>query len=118
MLERFQAPASSGGERPLVVELEATEMTALCPKTGQPDFGTVTIRYAPTRWCLESKSLKLLLFSYRSTGTFWEQLASDLADRLHEFLNPWWVEVTTRMNVRGGIAIASTARRGQPQEPR
>jgi 7-cyano-7-deazaguanine reductase len=74
------------------VELVCPEFTALCPMTGQPDFGVITIRYAPSQWLVESKSLKLYLFSFRSRDLF-------------DLMQPKWLEVEGKFNPRGGISI-------------
>ena len=99
----------SGGE--VVVELSCDEFTSLCPVTGQPDFGALTIRYAPGKWLAESKSLKLYLWQYRERGIFNEELVAAMADDLVGQLKPAWLEVCGRFKSRGGIAIAVTARR-------
>lgn len=98
-----------GGEA--VVELACDEFTSLCPVTGQPDFGSLVIRYAPGQWLVESKSLKLYLWQFRERGIFNEELVAAIADDLAAQLKPAWVEVCGRFKSRGGIAIAVTARR-------
>ncbi len=100
--------------REVVVELSCDEFTSLCPVTGQPDFGTLTIRYAPGKWLAESKSLKLYLWQYRERGIFNEELVAAMADDLTTQLQPEWLEVCGRFKSRGGIAIAVTARRPAP----
>jgi 7-cyano-7-deazaguanine reductase len=102
----------SGGE--VVIELSCDEFTSLCPVTGQPDFGALTIRYAPGQWLVESKSLKLYLWQYRERGIFNEELVAAMADDLAAQLKPVWLEVCGRFKSRGGIAIAVTARRPAP----
>ena len=77
-LERFPRPA---GVREVV--METSEVTALCPVTGQPDWDTVSIRYIPRQWCLESKSLKLYLQQYRNEGIFAEELANRIAEHVY-----------------------------------
>lgn len=99
----------SGG--PVVVELVCDEFTSLCPVTAQPDFGTVTVRYAPGRWLVETKSLKLYFWHFRDRGVFNEALIAEIADDLLGQLAPEWIEVTGDFNSRGGIAIHVTARR-------
>ena len=94
------------------VTLEATEFTSICPRTGQPDFGTVTIEYTPQKRCVESKSLKFYLWSYRDEGAFCESLAARIADDLVYAIEPSWVRVRVNQNVRGGIAIVAHAERG------
>lgn len=106
-LETFAAPA-----RCTEVRFDTDEWTSLCPVTGQPDFGSVTIRYRPRHRCIESKSLKLLLWSFRDEAHFVETLASILAQEVVDAADPEWVEVTVRQNVRGGIGTRATARVG------
>lgn len=104
-LETF--PAS-----PTLTEVTATsdEVTALCPVTGQPDWYTVTIRYAPGAACLESKSLKLYLQTFRQAGLFCEALAAQIAAACMTALAAWWVEVTVMQKARGGITLTARAR--------
>lgn len=87
------------------VELICPEFTALCPMTGQPDFGTIIIRYSPKALLVESKSLKLYLFSFRSTGSFHEDCINKIARDLFELMQPKWLEVQGKFNPRGGISI-------------
>ena len=91
------------------VELETKEFTSLCPVTGQPDFGTITIRYVPGERCLESKSLKLYLFSYRNEPTFMETVTNRILDDLAAVCQPRSMEVIGRFAPRGGIAIVVRA---------
>lgn len=99
----------SGGR--VTVCLDCEEFTSLCPVTGQPDFGALTVRYEPAGWLVESKSLKLYLMRYRNRGAFNEALVDEMAEDLFGQLQPRWIEVTGRFNSRGGIAITVTARR-------
>lgn len=104
-LDTFAAP-------PTVTEVQATsdEVTALCPVTGQPDWYTVTIRYAPLARCVESKSLKLYLHTFRQVGVFCEALAARIAADLQAALAARWVEVTITQKARGGITLTAVAR--------
>jgi len=95
--------------RPYTVTFRCDEFTSLCPKTGQPDFGTISIRYVPDARCIESKSLKLYLFSYRDEGTFMETLTNRILDDLTAACSPLEMEVTGDFAARGGITIAVTA---------
>ena len=95
------------------VRLRALEFTSVCPKTGQPDFGRVTIDYAPRARCLESKALKFYLWSFRDEGEFCETLAARIADDVVFAIDPRWVRVEVEQNVRGGIEIVATAERGE-----
>lgn len=97
-----------------VVTLRALEFTSLCPRTGQPDFGHVTIEYAPRDLCIESKALKFYLWSFRNEGAFCEDLAARIADDVVYAIDPAWVEVAVHQNVRGGIEILARAERGEP----
>lgn len=96
-----------------LVTLDATEFTAICPRTGQPDFGSVTIEYVPAERCLESRALKYYLWSYRNEGAFCETLAERIADDVVHAVEPKWVRVRVNQNVRGGIAIVAVAERGE-----
>ena len=95
------------------VRLRALEFTSLCPKTGQPDFGRVTIDYEPRDRCLESKALKFYLWSFRDEGEFCETLAARIADDVVYAVSPRRVRVEVEQNVRGGIEIIATAERGE-----
>ncbi len=96
-----------------LVTLDATEFTAICPRTGQPDFGSVTIEYVPAERCLESKALKYYLWSYRNEGAFCETLAERIVGDVVYAVEPKWVRVQVNQNVRGGIAIVAVAERGE-----
>lgn len=93
-----------------VVELDCTEFTALCPKTAQPDFATILIRYCPDKKLVESKSLKLYLFSFRQTGSFHEDCVNKIARDLFSLMEPKWIEVRGNFMPRGGISINPTTR--------
>ena len=103
-------------ERDYLVELETSEFTCLCPKTGQPDFANILIRYAPDQKIVESKSLKLYLWTYRDEGVFHEHFANLLLNDLVEALDPKWCRVEVDINARGGIGIVVTAEHGHPPE--
>ena len=104
-LETFPNPGVSR------VEMTSDELTAVCPITGQPDLYTATIDYEPTDKCLESKSLKLYLMSFRDQGVFCEALAVKIRDDVGEALglSPERVRVTLVQKARGGITITATA---------
>ena len=93
------------------VTLTGTEFTSICPRTGQPDFGSVIISYTPARRCLESKAVKYYLWSYRDEGAFCESLAARIADDVVWAIQPRAVRVQVNQNVRGGIAIIAVAER-------
>jgi len=90
-------------ERPYVIHFETDEFTCLCPMTGQPDFATITIEYVPRDLCVELKSLKLYLWSYRNEGAFHEAVTNRILDDLVAVLSPRRITVTGDFNIRGGI---------------
>ena len=87
------------------VTFTCPEFTTLCPKTGQPDFATITIRYIPSKRLVESKSLKLYLFGFRNNGDFHEDVVNVIYDDLSKLLRPKYMEVIGKFAARGGIAI-------------
>ncbi len=91
------------------IEFDCPEFTSLCPITGQPDFAGITITYIPDKRCVESKSLKLYLFSFRNSGMFHEEITNRILDDLVEACSPRWASVLGVMNPRGGISIRVTA---------
>ena len=99
--------------RSYVVELRTSEFTCLCPKTGQPDFADILIHYVPDQKIVESKSLKLYLWTYREKGVFHEHLANLLLNDLVSALSPKWCRVEVDFNARGGIGINVTVEHGQ-----
>lgn len=90
-------------DRDYVIELEIPEFTAICPKTGLPDFGVIYIAYSPNKKCLELKSLKEYFFAYRNLGIFHENVVNRTVDDLVRDASPRWMEVRAEYNVRGGI---------------
>jgi len=96
-------------DRRYTVTLTTEEFTCVCPLTGQPDFATITIRYIPDRRIVESKSLKLYLWSYRNEGVFHEHVTNTICDDLVKALDPHWIEVTGAFRARGGIALTVVA---------
>jgi len=102
--------------RPYTVTLVCPEFTCICPMTGQPDFATITIRYIPGQRILESKSLKLYLWSFRNEGHFHEHVTNMILDDLVAALDPIRCEVIGAFNVRGGISITVEARYERPAE--
>ena len=92
-------------ERDYWVTFTCPEFTTLCPKTGQPDFATLTIRYIPARRLVESKSLKLYLFGFRNHGDFHEDVVNIIYDDLSRLLKPKYMEVVGKFAARGGISI-------------
>ncbi len=100
VLETFPSPRPG---RKFEVAFEAPEFTCLCPLTGQPDFATIRIVYVPDELCVELKSLKLYLWSYRDEGAFHEAVTNQILDDLVATLDPQFVEVEGDFYVRGGI---------------
>jgi 7-cyano-7-deazaguanine reductase len=108
--------------RDYLVEHTSSEFTSVCPKTGQPDFGTIRIRYVPDRLCVELKSLKLYLQAYRSKGIFYEDVINVILDDLVTAMKPRRLSVVGEFSVRGGISSVVTAsyeapRRGRGRKP-
>lgn len=91
------------------VTLTTDEVTALCPVTGQPDWYTVEVKYFPTARCVESKTFKLYMQSFRNRGIFAETLAGEICETVLGAAMPDWVEVTVRQKPRGGVAITAFA---------
>ncbi len=112
-LETFPNPTP---ERAYEIAMDCPEFTCVCPRTGQPDFATIRIRYVPDRLCVELKSLKLYLWSYRDEGTFHEAVTNRICDDLVKALGPRWIEVVGDFAVRGGIHTVVTARHGRRPE--
>ncbi len=106
-LETFANPYPG---RDYVIRHVCPEYTALCPVTGQPDFGTIMVRYVPDRLCVELKSFKLYLWSFRDEGHFFEQVTNQILDDLVKAVRPRRMTVTGRFNVRGGITTRVVAR--------
>ena len=113
LLDSFPNPRAG---RAYEVIFSTREVTSLCPVTGQPDFYTVTIKYVPGTRCIESKSLKLYLFSFRNTGAFAEEMANSILEDLVRACAPQWMRVVCRMNPRGGISLKVAAEHGQRPE--
>lgn len=108
-LETFPNPHP---ERDYEINMECPEFTCVCPKTGQPDFATIRIRYVPDKSCVELKSLKLYLWSYRNEGAFHEAVTNKILDDLVRAIAPRKMTVVGDFNVRGGIHTTVTASHG------
>jgi 7-cyano-7-deazaguanine reductase len=106
ILEVFPNPQPS---RDYEISFECPEFTCLCPRTGQPDFATLKIRYVPDKSCVELKSLKLYLWSYRSEGAFHEKVTNQILDDLVRAVRPRSMTVVGDFFVRGGIHTVVTA---------
>lgn len=92
-------------DRDYLIEFDCPEYTSLCPVTGQPDFGHIIIRYVPDNKCIESKSLKLYLYSFRNSSTFHEESVNTILDAIVKACSPRRAEVIGRFRPRGGISI-------------
>lgn len=102
LLETFE---NKHAENEYVVTLDCPEFTTLCPKTGQPDFGHIVISYIPGKRMVESKSLKLYLFSFRNHGDFHEDVVNIIMKDLQKLMEPKYIEVKGYFKPRGGISI-------------
>lgn len=96
-------------DRDYTIRFDCPEFTSLCPITGQPDFGTIAIEYVPDRLCIESKSLKLFLGSFRNEGSFAESITNLIRDALVKACQPRRLTVTAQFTPRGGIGIRVVA---------
>ena len=92
-------------DRDYVVDLQTSELSTICPKTGLPDFAELSIKYIPADYLVEEKSLKLYLTAYRSVGIFQEHAANKILDDFVQSVKPRWVKVNAKWNSRGGIAV-------------
>ena len=110
-LETFENPQI---ERDYTVRMQIPEFTCLCPRTGQPDFATLDLEYVPDRLCVELKSLKLYIWSFRDRGAFHEAVTNEIADHLDATLRPRFLRIAARFNVRGGIHTTVVVERRQP----
>ncbi|MDP2603389.1 MAG: preQ(1) synthase [Deltaproteobacteria bacterium] len=105
-LETFPNPETG---RDYEIVMECPEFTCICPRTGQPDFATIRIRYVPAELCVELKSLKLYFWSYRNEGAFHEAVINRILDDLVQVIRPKTMTVVGDFNVRGGIHTMVTA---------
>lgn len=99
-LETFDNP---NPERDFTIRIDVPEFTCLCPKTGQPDFATFLIEYIPEQFCVELKSLKLYMWSFRDEGAFHEAVTNQILNDLVKATSPRFMRLTGKFNVRGGI---------------
>jgi 7-cyano-7-deazaguanine reductase len=95
--------------RDYTIQIVCPEFTSVCPKTGQPDYGTLKIDYVPEAKCVELKSLKMYLQQYRNMGVFYETLTNRILDDLADVLQPRKMTLTAAFNARGGITTSVTA---------
>ena len=101
--KRLQTFANPSPQRDYRICMEIPEFTCLCPMTGQPDFATLSLEYVPDRLCVELKSLKLYVWSYRDRGAFHEAVANRILEDLVRATRPRFMRLTAKFNVRGGI---------------
>ena len=111
ILERFE---NKHKENDYFVKFNCPEFTSLCPITSQPDFATIYISYIPDKYCVESKSLKLYLFSFRNHGDFHEDCVNKIMKDLVRLMSPKYIEVVGLFTPRGGISIYPYANYGMP----
>jgi len=108
-LETFPNPQIA---RDYTIRIKIPEFTCVCPKTGQPDFATLKLEYVPDKLCIELKSLKLYIWSYRDVGAFHEAVANRIVDDLVGALEPRFLRLAARFNVRGGLYTTVTVEHG------
>jgi len=109
-LETFANPQRA---HDYTIRMQIPEFTCLCPRTGQPDFATLELEYVPDARCVELKSLKLYIWSFRDRGAFHEAVTNEIADHLDAALAARFLRLTARFNVRGGIYTSVVAERRQ-----
>jgi 7-cyano-7-deazaguanine reductase len=112
LLEVFE---NSFPQREYLIVHKANEFTSVCPKTGQPDFGVITISYIADKKCVELKSLKYYLQSFRNEGIFYENVINRILEDLVSVLKPRWMEVIGEFSVRGGLSSTVKASHGKKQ---
>ena len=105
-LELFDNPSP---KRDYSITIRCPEFTSVCPRTGQPDFGEIIIEYCPNKMCIELKSLKYYMQSYRNRGIFYEALTNEILEDLARSCKPRWMKVTSRFTPRGGITTEVAA---------
>jgi len=109
-LETFANPETG---HDYTIRMHIPEFTCLCPRTGQPDFATLDLEYVPDRLCVELKSLKLYIWSFRDRGAYHEAVTNEIADHLDATLHVRFLRLSARFNVRGGIHTTVVAERRQ-----
>jgi 7-cyano-7-deazaguanine reductase len=117
---RLAVFANPGPHRDYRIHMQIPEFTCLCPMTGQPDFATLLLDYVPDRKCLELKSVKLYVWSYRNEGAFHEAVTIRMLDDFAAAVAPRYMRLTARFNVRGGIftdVVAEHRKRGWKPQP-
>jgi 7-cyano-7-deazaguanine reductase len=111
LLETFPNQFSN---RQYLTQFIFNEFTSLCPKTGQPDFATITLEYIADKLCIETKSLKVYYLAYRNQGAFMETITNQILEDCFDVCNPIWMKVTSNFNARGGTLINVIAKKGRP----
>jgi 7-cyano-7-deazaguanine reductase len=111
LLQTFPNPAP---ERDYTIRMSMPEFTCLCPRTGQPDFATLELEYVADQLCVELKSLKLYVWSFRDQGTFHEAVTNEILSHLAAAVAPRFMRLTARFNVRGGIYTTIVAEHRDP----
>ena len=111
IFETFPNPQAG---RDYTIRMRIPEFTCLCPKTGQPDFATLHLEYVPDRKCVELKSLKLYVWSFRNEGAFHEAVTNRILDDLVRLLRPRFIRLTADFNVRGGVFTTVVAEHRKP----
>ena len=107
--KRLQTFVNPAPERDYRIQMEIPEFTCLCPMTGQPDFAVLSLEYVADRLCVELKSLKLYIWSFRNEGAFHEAVTNRICDDLVKALRPRYLRLTAKFNVRGGITTTVVA---------
>jgi 7-cyano-7-deazaguanine reductase len=110
-LTTFPNPAAA---RDYTIRMTLPEFTCLCPVTGQPDFATLDLEYVPDALCVELKSLKLYIWSFRDRGAFHEAVTNEIADRIGSAIAPRFLRLTAKFNVRGGIYTSVVVEQRRP----
>ena len=106
LLEVFDNPSP---QRDYQIEIICPEFTSVCPRTGQPDFGTITITYCPDKTCLELKAIKFYMQSFRDQGIFYEAVTNAILDDLVGACQPRWMKIVGSFTPRGGISTSVIA---------
>ncbi len=114
--KKMEAVANPAPDRYYVIKMDTSEFTCLCPVTGQPDFAHIHVEYIPDQKIVESKSYKLYLWSYRDEGIFHEAVVNKILDDLVALLDPHWIKVVGKFNVRGGIGFTVEAQHTKTPE--
>jgi len=111
-LEIFDNPTP---ERDYTIRIRLPEFTCLCPKTGQPDFATLDLEYVPEKCCIELKSLKMYIWSFRDEGAFHEAVTNEILSDLVKACEPRFMRLTAEFNVRGGVYTTVVAEHKNPE---